>query len=125
MASAARPDTLGFVSTDVTGKTHVTFLFFFLSSQSHFSRVDDDDEIARVHVWSKNGLLFATQQISRFHSYSSEHLVAGVDQPPFAWDFAGFGRKRFHLRKKGTKSMGETGGCQPGIDGTSESYGTD
>src|SRR4030095_15212870 len=72
MASAARPGTLRFVSSDVTGKAHITFLFFFLPGESHFFRVDDDDEVARVHVWRKNGFLFATQQISRFDSYSSE-----------------------------------------------------
>jgi hypothetical protein len=32
----------------------------------------------------KNSFLFATQQISRFHGDPSEHLVAGIDQPPFA-----------------------------------------
>jgi hypothetical protein len=96
MASASRPGTLSFVSADVTGKAHVTFLFFFLSGEPDSFRVDDNDKIARVHVWCKNGFLFATQQISRFYSDFSEYLVAGVDQPPFAWDLAGFGRKRFH-----------------------------
>src|SRR4051794_26722071 len=103
MASTARPGALGFVSADVTGKAHITFLFFLFSSEPDFFRVDDDDEIARIHVGGKNGFLFATQQISRFDSDSSEHLVAGVDQPPFAWDFAGFGRKRFHRSKRARK----------------------
>ena len=77
MASAARPGTLRFVSADVTGKAHITFLFFFLSGEPDFFRVDDNDKIARIDVWGKNGFLFATQQISRFHSDSAEHLVAG------------------------------------------------
>src|SRR3954453_6375460 len=106
MAGTARAGTFRFVSADVTGKTHITFLFFLFSSEPDFFRVDDDDEIARVHVWCKNGFLFATQQISRFDSDSSEHLVAGVDQPPFPWDFAGFGRKRFHRSEKGSKTTG-------------------
>src|SRR6476661_10442387 len=109
MASTSRPGTLSFVSADVTGKTHITFLFFFLSGEPDFFRVDDDDKIARVHVWCKNGFLFAAQQISRFHSDYSEHLVAGVDQPPFAWDFAGFGRKRFHRWKRARKLRGRQG----------------
>src|SRR5512132_2981081 len=116
MSTAACPDTLRFVAADVTGKAHITFLFIFLPGESHLFRVNDDDEIARVHVWRKNGFLFATQQISRFQSYSSEHLAAGVDQPPFACDFAGFGRKGFHLRKKGTKTTGAARTCQPERD---------
>ena len=96
MASASRPGTLRFVSADVTGKAHISFLFFFLSGEPDSFRVDNNDKIARVHVWCKNGFLFATQQISRFYSDFSEYLVTGVDQPPFAWDLAGFGRKRFH-----------------------------
>src|SRR6266567_9575942 len=51
-------------------------------------------------MWSKNYLLFATQQIRCFHSHLSQHLVLGVDHPPLAWDFAGFGRKRFHWGKE-------------------------
>ena len=68
MASASRPGALSFVSADVTGKAHITFLFFFLSGESDFFRVDDNDKIARVHMRCKNGFLFATQQISRFYS---------------------------------------------------------
>jgi len=79
MTSTACPGTLRFVSADITRKTHITFLFFFLSGEPDFFRVDNDDEIARVHVWRKNGFLFATQEIRRFHSDSSQHLVAGVD----------------------------------------------
>jgi len=30
----------------------------------------------------------------------TEHLVLGVDEPPFARHFAGLGRKRFHLGKR-------------------------
>src|SRR6266853_1783162 len=36
MSSTARPDIFRFVPTDVTGKTHVTFLFFLLPGKSHF-----------------------------------------------------------------------------------------
>src|SRR3954466_10282476 len=103
MTSTACPGALSFVSANVPGKTHITFLFFFLSGKPDFFRVDNDDEIARVHVWGKNDFLFTTQEIRRFHSDSSEHLVTGVDQPPFAWDFAGFGRKRFHGEERAPK----------------------
>src|SRR5947208_1273220 len=116
MASATCPGTLRFMSADVTGKTHITFLFFLLSSEPDFFGIDDDDEIACVDMWCKNCLLFATQQISRFHSNSSEYLVAGIDKPPLARDFAGFGRKRFHLWKKSTETTGAARTCQPECD---------
>src|SRR5437667_9641638 len=100
MANAARLDILGFVSPHVTGKTHVTFLFFFLPGKPHLFRIDDDHKIARIHVWRENSLLFATQQIRCFYSDLSQHLVLGVDDPPLPRDFAGFGRKRFHREKE-------------------------
>ncbi len=62
MASAARPDTLRFVSADVTGKTHITFLFFFLSGEPDFFRVDDNNKVAGIDVWCENGFFFPAQQ---------------------------------------------------------------
>src|SRR5882672_12938751 len=113
MASAACPGTLRFVTADVTGKAHITFLFFFFPGESDFFRVDDNNEIARVHMWCKNGFLFATQQISCSHSDSSEHLVLGVNDPPLARHFGGFGGKRFHLRKRAQKVWVGQGDVNP------------
>src|SRR2546430_7981859 len=79
MSSTARPDTFRFVPTDVTGKTHVTFLFFLLSGKSHFFCVDDDHKIARIDMRRENGFLFATQEISGFDRYPAEHLVGCID----------------------------------------------
>src|SRR5262249_54471098 len=112
MASTARTDTLRFVSADVTGKTHITFLFLLFSRESHFFRVDDNDKISGVDMWGENRFSFPTQQLGSLHGDAAEHLVLGVDHPPLARHFAGFGRKRFHLRKKGTQSMGDVTICQ-------------
>ena len=124
MSSTARPDIFRFVPTDVTGKTHVTFLFFLLPGKSHFFCVDDDHKIARIHMRRENGFLFATQEISSFDRYRAEHLVGCVDYPPLARDFACFGRKCCH-RKKSTEATGGAEGCQPvSALATHESYAT-
>src|SRR5207245_9216160 len=64
--------------------------------------------------------LFAAQKPSRLHRNATEHLILGVDQPPFAVDFVGFGGKRLHRRlKKGTETTGRGGHCQPAESGAS------
>src|SRR6266496_6483276 len=103
MASAARPDTLRFVSADVTGKARITFLFFFLSGEPDFFRVDDNNKVSGVDVWCKNGFFFPTQQVGSLHRDAAEHLALGVNDPPLARHFDGFGGKRFHLRKRHEK----------------------
>ena len=103
MASAACPDTLRFMSADVTGKARITFLFFLLSGESDFFRVDDNNKISGVDVWCKNGFFFPTQQVGGLHRDAAEHLVLGVNDPPLARHFDGFGGKRFHLRKRARK----------------------
>jgi len=101
------------MSADVTGKAHITFLFFFLPGEPDLVRINDDDEIARVHMWRKNGFLFATEQIGRFYRDTAEYLILGVNNPPLAWHFGCFCGKRFHGRKKSTKTTGDGTVCQP------------
>src|SRR5438874_9276697 len=69
-------------------------------------------------MWSEDCFLFAAQKPSRLHRNATEHLILGVDQPPFAVDFVGFGGKRLHRRlKKGTETTGRGGHCQPAESG--------
>src|SRR4030095_16239396 len=100
MASAARPNALGFMSADVTGKTHITFLFFFLSGEPDFFRVDDNDKISGVDVWGENRFSFPAQQVGSLCRDAAEHLVLGVNDPPLARHVSGFGGKRLHLEKR-------------------------
>src|SRR5881296_3364955 len=100
MANAARPDILRFMATYVTRKAHVALPFFLFSGEPYFLRIDDDHKITRIHMWRKNRFLFAAQQVRRLHSHLSQHLILGVDDPPLARDFAGFGRKCFHWEKE-------------------------
>src|SRR5438067_1874864 len=49
---------------------------------------------------------------------ATEHLIFGIDQPPFAIHFIGFGGKRLHRRsEKGTEATGRVGDCQPAESG--------
>src|SRR4029453_10070308 len=90
MASAAGPDTLGLVAADVTGKTHITFLFFLLSGEPDFFRVDDNDKVSGVHMWRENRFSFPAEQVGSLDRDATEPLVLGVDDPPFARHFGGF-----------------------------------
>src|SRR5215471_4257407 len=103
MTSPACPDTLRFVSTDVTGKTHITFLFILFSREPDFFSVDDNDKISGVDVWGKNRFFFPAQQVGGLHRDAAEHLVLSVNDPPLAWRFVSFGGKRLHGRKRARK----------------------
>jgi hypothetical protein len=63
---------------------------------------------------SENCFLFAAQKSRRLDRHVAQHLILGIDQPPLAVDFVGFGGKRLHRRlKKGTEATGREGHCQP------------
>ena len=96
MPSAARPGTFRFVATDIAGKTHVTFLFFLLSGEPDFFRIDDHNEISCVYVRREDRFFFAAQQVSSLYRDAAKHLVLGVNDPPFARYFGSFGGKGFH-----------------------------
>jgi len=103
MSGAARPEILRFVSADVTGKTHIAFLFFFLSGEADFFRVDDNDKISGIDVWGKNRFFFPPQQVGGLYRDATEHLVLGVNDPPLVRHFGGFGGKCLHGRKRARK----------------------
>src|SRR5438309_11316577 len=113
MASTARPDTLRFVAADVTGETHVIFLLFLLSGEPNLFRVDDNNKISGVDVWRENRFSFPAQQVGSFHRDAAEHLILGVNDPPLARHFDGFGGKRFHLRKRARKVWAGQGDVNP------------
>ena len=48
------------------------------------------------HMRSVNGLFLAAQQIGGLHCHATQDLVCGVDDPPLAWHFVGFGGKGLH-----------------------------
>lgn len=97
MTTAARPDAFRFVPANVTGKTHIRFLFFFFSGDPHLFRIDNNHKIAGIDVWRENGFFFPAQQVGSLHGDAAEHLVLSVNDPPFAWHFGSFCGKGFHV----------------------------
>ena len=57
--------------------------------------------------------LFPAQQVGSLHRDAAEHLVLGVNDPPLARHFGGFGGKRFHLRKRARKVWVGQGDVNP------------
>src|SRR5581483_1129449 len=118
------PDSLRFMAANVSGKTHVSFLFFFFPGKAHFFGVDNDHKIARVHMGSEDGFAFAAQQVCSFYRDLAQHLVLGVDEPPFAGNLAGFGGKSFHTEEKSTETTNAKSSCQLARLATPASYAT-
>src|SRR6266540_632953 len=113
MASAACPGTLRFVSADVTGKAHITFLFILLSSEPDFFRIDNNDKISGVDMRGENRFSLPAQQVGSLYRDAPENLVLRVNDPPLTRHFDGFGGKRFHLRKRARKVWVGRGDVNP------------
>src|SRR2546426_5145736 len=118
MTSPSRANVLGFMSAHVAGETHEAFLLFLFAGDTDLLGVDDHDEVTSIDMRRKNRLLFAAQKSRRLDRHVAQHLILGIDQPPLAVDFVGFGGKRLHRRlKKGTETTGRGGHCQPAESG--------
>ena len=117
MPRSAGSGVLGFVAADEPGEAHKAFLFFLLTGQPHLFRVNDDDEIAGIDVGGVDRLFFAAEEIGGLHGDLAEHLVIGVNDPPLAWDFVGFGRKRLHQGESARKLRACLEGVNCFLDG--------
>jgi len=98
MTGTAGSHVLGFMSAHVAGKTHEALLFFLFAGDTDLLGVDDHDEVASIDMRRENRLLFPAQKSRRLDRYVAQHLILGIDQPPLAVDFIGFGGKRLHRR---------------------------
>jgi len=84
---------------DAAGEARVTVVNLVVglgASDADLVGVDDDDEIAGVHVRRVNGLVLAAQTESDFAGHSSEHLVGGVDHKPLVLHFGRLGAEGLH-----------------------------
>jgi hypothetical protein len=59
--------------------------------QGDLAGVDDDDEVADVHVRGVLGLVLAAEQDRGLAGESAEHHIGGVDDVPGPGDLAGLG----------------------------------
>jgi len=103
VASAPRPNALRFMSADVTGKTHITFLFFLLSGEPDFFRVDHNNKVSGVDMWCENGFSFPAQQVGSLHRDAAKHLVLASMTHHLRGTSVALAEKRFHLRKRARK----------------------
>src|SRR5689334_12299711 len=71
-------------STRVTAVAVVQLLVCLIAGDLDFLGVDDDDEIAAVHVRREGWLVLATEQRRNAAGNAAKRLVLGVDHPPLA-----------------------------------------
>src|SRR5690554_2484701 len=61
------------------------------AGQGNLVGVDDDDEVAHVHVGGEGRLVLAAKQGGRVAGQTAEYYVSGVDDDPVALDILGLG----------------------------------
>ncbi len=86
----------GLMSSDETGKAHVSFLGFLLSPDLDIAGVDDNDEITGVDMSRVDCLVLAAQEVRCLDGDVTQMLVLGVNDPPTAFDFGCFCGKCLH-----------------------------
>ena len=90
----------------VAGVAGVFLLVPLLARKNHLFHIHDHDEIAGIDMGCVCRAVFAHQNNGDFSCQPADHLVGGVDEPPFLLDLARFGHVRFHnllLRCPGRK----------------------
>ena len=85
-------------TTGVAGVAVGHLVFALVARQRDLVGVDDDDEVAGVHVRGVRRLVLATQEGGGLDGEPSEHHVSGVDDMPLTRDVAGLGAVRAHGR---------------------------
>lgn len=64
----------------VAGVADVFFIVNFISRETDFVRIDDNDLVACVRMRGKAWLVFATEDFCHFRSQTTYYLVLGIDQ---------------------------------------------
>ena len=84
-------------AADVLTVGDVELLLSLLAGQDSLIAVDDNNEIAAVHVGGIIDLLFAAQQNSGLSSDVAQALAGSVEQVPLALDFSGLHESSAHI----------------------------
>jgi hypothetical protein len=82
-----------------TGVAEIGFLSGFIASHTQFVDIGYDDEITGIHVWRKNGFVFAAQTKRNLARQSAEHLIGAIKQEPILFDISRFGGISFHSKR--------------------------
>jgi len=89
-------ESLGLVSSDEPRETHVCLLGFLFSTDLDVGSIDHDNKVTRVYVRRVDGLVLTTKEIGGLNGNVAKVLIFGINDPPAAFDFGGFGGKGLH-----------------------------
>ena len=62
----------------------------------YFLSIDDDHEVASIHMGRKDRAMLSHQQSGNFGCHSADDLIFGIEEPPIALDLPRFCHKGFH-----------------------------
>lgn len=77
--------------TDETGVASVNLLPLFVSSETGFLSIDDDNVVAAINVRCKNCLMLTAQKSGGFDSDIAENFVGCINEMPRALDLVSLG----------------------------------
>jgi len=95
-AFAASAEGLGFVAADIAGEAHVGLGGLFFAADGYLGGVQDDHEVAGIDMRGEDDFVFTAEKIGGLDGNAAEWLAGGVNDPPLAVHFLGFGRIGFH-----------------------------
>ena len=75
----------------------IRFLRGLITGHTQFVDVRDNHEIASVHVWGVDRLVFAAKTNRDLAGQTAEHLIGAIYQEPLLGDVRRFGGKGFHV----------------------------
>ena len=86
----------GFDSARIPCVMIVYFVIPFLPGQPDFGGVDDDHVVAGVHMRGENRFGFPPDDLGGLTGNATQGLIGGVDEHPFFYKVAFFGRVGLH-----------------------------
>src|SRR6185503_4084805 len=66
------------------GVGHVKLLGFLLARHEYLFGVDNHDEVARIQMRRKDGLILAAQNVGYFSGKAAQNGAIGIDYVPFS-----------------------------------------
>ena len=89
-------DRSAFLAAPPAGVGGVNLLFIFVSGQSDFLSVHDDNKVSGVQVRRKNGFVFSAQNVGDFGGQAAENEAFGVNNVPSPFLNVNFRQMCFH-----------------------------
>lgn len=83
-------------AADIAGVVMVDLLLRLSSGQNHLVRIDHNDIVAAIDMWCKNRAMLAAQAQRNQRGEATDDEPLRVDEHPFLFDLADFGRVSGH-----------------------------